>query len=72
MLLFSGSLISDRSNYMSSGMGMTMSGHSTSMAAHQAGASSCYSQNYGPSSYYPNMDYLSSTPINGPVNHFAW
>ncbi|XP_021945138.1 homeobox protein OTX2 isoform X2 [Folsomia candida] len=63
----------DRSNYMAGagGMGMTMSG-STSMA-HQAGASSCYSQNYhGPSSYYPNMDYLSSSQLNGPVNHFAW
>lgn len=61
----------DRSNYMGTGgMGMTMSGHSTSMA-HQ-GASSCYSQNYGPSSYYSNMDYLSSSQLNGPVNHFAW
>ncbi|CAL8110867.1 unnamed protein product [Orchesella dallaii] len=57
----------DRSNYMGSGgMGMTMSGHSTSMA-HQ-GASSCYSQNYGPSSYYANMDYLSSSQLNGPVH----
>jgi hypothetical protein len=61
----------DGPNYMrSSGMGMGMSGHGSAMG-HQ-GASSCYSQNYGPSSYYSNMDYLSSSQLNGPVNHFAW
>lgn len=69
-----GSLMSssclDRSNYMSGGgMGMSMSGHSPVMGHHQA--ASCYSQNYGPSSYYSNMDYLSSSQLNGPVNHFA-
>jgi len=63
----------DGPNYMrSTGMGMGMSGHSTSMG-HQ-GPSPCYSQNYVPSTYYSNtMDYLSSQQLNGPVNQqFAW
>jgi len=55
-----------------SGMGMGMTGHSGAIGHHHQGAAYSH-QNYGHSSYYSNtMDYLSSSQLNGPVNHFAW